>query len=281
MREFRYPFHQDFMHNVKNTPKGQPRFAMALTSIRTYRLHYHEFGELALFIDGTGFQSINGVRHRVQAGTVSLVLPSQMHVIDSDPEHPVRKYGCCFDMQLVFGSGDDNDLSHLLYGVGVHTPSFVDLNQAQTEQMKDIMEQLLNESVQTDKVGRRHMIRAKLIEALLIFLRSGMEQARDEGSELSGSLWKIMHYIHTHHQSNLTLEELCSTFNLTASHVSRLLKKHTGQGFMENLHRLRVESAATMLLHTTLPIIDIAYNTGFESLNTFGRVFRKMKGMSA
>lgn len=275
------PFFQDVMSATKDTRQGQPRFYVGMSTVRSSRLHYHEFGELSLFVEGNGSELINGVRHRIQPGTVSLVLPSHMHVIDSDPEYPLRKYSVCFDMRLVFGLGDDDDFSSLLYGVGTEYPSFVDLDEMQMEQMKGIMEQLINEYVQLDPPGWRHMVRAKLTEALLLFVRNGNRGTQEEDVEdTSGQLWPILHYIHTHHEHHLTLDDLCQVFDLTASHISRLLKKHTGQGFVEYLHRLRIESAVALLRHTQLPITDIAYESGFESLNTFGRVFRKMKGMS-
>ncbi|MDF2713473.1 MAG: AraC family transcriptional regulator, partial [Paenibacillus sp.] len=113
-----YPFHQDYMHNLRNAPHGQPRFLIRVGQIKASRLHHHEFGELSMFVEGDGFESINGVRHRIRPGTVSFVLPSHMHMIDSNPAQPLSKYCCCFDMQLLFGSGDDDDLSRLLYSVG-------------------------------------------------------------------------------------------------------------------------------------------------------------------
>lgn len=274
-----YPFYQDYMHKMEDAPRGQPRLLIDKVTVQASKLHHHSFGELSLFVGGSGFESIDGVRQPVRAGTASLVMPFHMHVIEV--EQPLHKYRCCFDLQLLFGMGDDDDLSGLLYGVGTIFPSFVDFSAAPFRQMRHIFDQLLEEFTGPSTLGRRHLLRAKLTEALLLFLRTADAGNRHaELAESGGILWAVLHYIHTNYKRNLTLEELCRCFHLTAPYLSRLFKAHTGKGFAEYLQRLRVENAATLLLHTKLPVTEICYEAGFESLNTFGRVFRKLKGVS-
>jgi transcriptional regulator GlxA family with amidase domain len=148
--------------------------------------------------------------------------------------------------------------------------------------MKSILSRLLEEFHHPGSLGQRHFIRAMLTEALLLFVRKGNEKKQEEDrAATSGSLWAILHFMHTHCEQHLTMEELCRNFGMTAAQLRQSLKKQTGQNFLEYLHRLRVERAATLLRYSQLPITDIAYEVGFESLNTFGRVFRKLKGMSA
>lgn len=70
--------------------------------------------------------------------------------------------------------------------------------------------------------------------------------------------------------------------------VSRVSEAHFARSFKDAFgippHRYlltrRIERAKTLLRDTELPIIDIAFQTGWQSLGTFGRTFRDITGES-
>lgn len=70
--------------------------------------------------------------------------------------------------------------------------------------------------------------------------------------------------------------------------VSRVSKAHFARSFKEAFgvppHRYlltrRIERAQALLRETDLPITDIAFQTGWKSLGTFGRIFRDITGAS-
>ena len=70
--------------------------------------------------------------------------------------------------------------------------------------------------------------------------------------------------------------------------VSRVSEAHFARSFKEAFgippHRYlltrRIERAKTLLRDTELPITDIAFQTGWQSLGTFGRTFRDITGES-
>jgi transcriptional regulator GlxA family with amidase domain len=57
-----------------------------------------------------------------------------------------------------------------------------------------------------------------------------------------------------------------------------MFKKATGLTFTEYVCRVRVEKVKTLLLNPHLRISEIAYDTGFQSLTHFNRVFREITG---
>lgn len=70
--------------------------------------------------------------------------------------------------------------------------------------------------------------------------------------------------------------------------VSRVSEAHFARSFKDAFgvppHRYlltrRIERAKTLLRDTELPITDIAFQTGWQSLGTFGRTFRDITGES-
>lgn len=90
---------------------------------------------------------------------------------------------------------------------------------------------------------------------------------------------QILQYIQNHYQS-LTLESLADTFHYNASYLSRLIKKHTGQTLVDILTNLKISKAADLLLHTNLKIGFIAKSVGYDNVDHFSRVFKKIYQVS-
>ncbi|CAG7640223.1 helix-turn-helix domain-containing protein [Paenibacillus allorhizosphaerae] len=283
----RFPLYEDSIGDHPYFLTGSQRFYIDVrNSIYSY-LHHHNFAEISYFFEGSGVESIDGVSHRLQPGTVSVVLPHQMHIIKCDSGRKLRKYCCMFDTELLFGKCEDKWFSDMLFGIGTHTPSFVDFLGTEAAQMKLIFEQLLHEYGETNRPGRLYMIRTKLTEALLLFIRHGLACRSSDTwdtrstKEAPRLLWPLVKYVHSHYKENLSLKELSHRFDVSVPYISRVFKTYVGMGFVQYMHRLRIERATNMLLTTDMTITDIAFDVGFDNSRTFARVFRELKGKSA
>jgi transcriptional regulator GlxA family with amidase domain len=67
---------------------------------------------------------------------------------------------------------------------------------------------------------------------------------------------------------------------VSEAHFARSFKEAFGVPPHRYLLTRRIEQASTLLRDTDLPITDIAFATGWESLGTFGRIFRDITGKS-
>lgn len=286
MNKTNYLEYQGDIDDIPRMPGTRERFGIYDTNVSHTQLHYHDYVELSYFTGGSGFETINGVRHQLRPGTVSFLLPNHMHTIQSAPGQLVYKYCCMFDVQLLFGYQEDEEFSRLLYSIGTSIPSFFDFEGSAQEQVKEIFQFLLEISSKTDSTGYRHLIRTKLTEALLLFIRSAsthqssktLDRKPDERTQL---FWPVLRYVHVHYMEPISLEDLARRFNLSVSYISISFKKYTGNTFVKYVHQLRIESAVNMLQHTKMSVTDIALEVGFESFRTFARVFREIKGITA
>jgi transcriptional regulator GlxA family with amidase domain len=67
---------------------------------------------------------------------------------------------------------------------------------------------------------------------------------------------------------------------VSAAHFARSFKQAFGVPPHRYLLTRRIERATALLRDTELPITEIAFQTGWESLGTFGRTFRDITGES-
>lgn len=75
------------------------------------------------------------------------------------------------------------------------------------------------------------------------------------------------------------VRRLAEVSALSPAHFARAFKQAFGLPPHRYLLTRRIERASAMLRETDLPVSDIAFRTGWNSLGTFGRVFREVTGM--
>ena len=76
------------------------------------------------------------------------------------------------------------------------------------------------------------------------------------------------------------VERLASVSGVSEAHFARVFRQAFGAPPHRYLLTRRIERASALLRDTDLPILDIAFDTGWNSLGTFGRTFRDVTGES-
>lgn len=76
------------------------------------------------------------------------------------------------------------------------------------------------------------------------------------------------------------VRRLARVSGVSEAHFARSFKDAFGVPPHRYLLTRRIERAAALLRDTDLPVTDIAFDTGWTSLGTFGRVFRDITGES-
>ena len=72
------------------------------------------------------------------------------------------------------------------------------------------------------------------------------------------------------------LKAAAASVRLTASHVSRILRRETGEGFVSHLRRRRAQEARRLLNASSFSIKEIAAAVGYQSRRQFERDFRRL-----
>jgi transcriptional regulator GlxA family with amidase domain len=76
------------------------------------------------------------------------------------------------------------------------------------------------------------------------------------------------------------VERLAQVSAVSAAHFAREFKKAFGLPPHRYLLTRRIERATSLLRETDLPVTAVALRTGWNSLGTFGRIFRDITGES-
>ncbi|GAC1440054.1 MAG: AraC family transcriptional regulator [Sediminibacterium sp.] len=89
---------------------------------------------------------------------------------------------------------------------------------------------------------------------------------------------RVMEYMNQHFHKSISLSEVANLTNMAESAFSRFFKARTGMTFIDSLTEIRLGHASRMLINTTQSVAEIAYESGFNNISNFNRIFKKKKG---
>lgn len=79
---------------------------------------------------------------------------------------------------------------------------------------------------------------------------------------------------------NLRFVEVARRINCTPRHLSRVFQDVTGMSFREKQAKIRLAKATELLASTEAKVVDVALQSGFQSLSLFGLMFKRRFGLS-
>ena len=92
-------------------------------------------------------------------------------------------------------------------------------------------------------------------------------------------LRKIYAFTDEHYARKVTLNEVSELCSMSREAFCRYFKKATGQSYLDFLNQYRV-TQAKLLLSRGEGVSQVGYQTGFESLSYFSRMFKRLTGES-
>lgn len=97
-------------------------------------------------------------------------------------------------------------------------------------------------------------------------------------SEPADLMHQMLLYINDNYKEPLTLEAVAKALGASKYHLSRIFTKKINCGFNEYVNTLRIGYVKQQLRKNGRNISDIAFESGFENLHTFNRVFLELCG---
>lgn len=126
------------------------------------------------------------------------------------------------------------------------------------------------------KNNKQILAAAKILDAFTEYILL-KEMVRLSGKQL---IKGIENYIDSHLSEEISIEMLCSDFNISRTKLYEIMKQYTGDGIAKHIKKKRLEKAKLLLKTTDLKISDISSAVGFSDYNYFLRVFKKAFGVS-
>ena len=96
----------------------------------------------------------------------------------------------------------------------------------------------------------------------------------------SRRIQRVQRYINAHFREVLRLEYMADMVGMTPTSFSRFFRLRTGKTLSDYVIDVRIGTAARLLVDTSMSVSEICFESGFNNLSNFNRIFRKKKGCS-
>ena len=264
---------------VRTEPGGRPSHLNDVTEID----HYHDFSELVLILSGRGRHLLEGESFPVAAGNVFVVQGNQVHSF-RDREGLVLVNVMYDPARVLLPAG----LLRRLPGYSalfLLEPTFRSAHQFSSRLQLDredlgaaeaLADRIEQESKQAHP-GHEAVLLGLLIE-LMVFLsrRYGESDAHESRALLE--MGKLISTLEQRFHEPWTLAQMAKIAHVSRTNLLRVFRQATGKSPIDYLIGLRGEAAKRLLRQSTLPMTDIALETGFGDSNYFARQFRLVTG---
>ena len=229
-------------------------------TVFSYPIHSHSHYEMTLYMPFKGLIRINGTKYVPDTPFISLIAPSDFHVIEVEDDEgadyiKLRFYADILDSKL------RENASMVLKRIEKSDP-FITL-------FHEI-------SRKKDCKYSRFLLNAMLCE----LVERGETVVNNKDSSSFPFLTSAIFKIQSDFRENLTLNSVADGLGITPQYLSRLFCKNAGVGFSAFLTRTRLEKATLYLEETNLTVTEIAYEVGYRDLSHFMRSFKKHYGVT-
>jgi AraC-like DNA-binding protein len=254
-----------------------------------FPLHWHEQIEILYVLEGQLKVLINERIQEGRQGDIFIVDTGLIHGFsDPGPESSVRifQFGReIFDEPLTLMG--DRDMGKPIFGRISWISPF--RNRSLYPLLENILTDI-NSEFQKKEIGYHFVIKSGLYKLIALLLRN-MASKETVSTETVNTdritneknhtryLEQIFSFIYSNFDNpDLKLDDVALDIGLSKYYLSRFLKEQTGLGYHDHLSRVRLSKAREYLAESDMPVIDIAYLCGFQSLTTFNRLFKEHTG---
>lgn len=287
----------DFWRNVQNSKLTEERYissGMDISVRSNLRYlskpqHTHQFFEIAFVVEGQFENIVEQTSLNLRKGDLCFVAPDVPH------QFVINNHDSIVYNILVRSSTFQNTFASI-YGNNDIVSDFFTRNLYRHKQgtspyilcktdCEDIFVQLVNQMIEEEQHPKKFTNRYlnMLFEYFILELLREHEFHFTIGEATDNieyeSITAILRYIQGNYY-NSTLSDIARFFNYSEAHLSRLIKKSTGQNFSGIVKTIKLQKATTLLLETNKTISEIVEEIGYTDNSHFYKLFKQHYGMT-
>ncbi len=244
-------------------------------------VHWHPYVEVLFSLCDGNRATISFIPYQLNKNDIAVIYSGELHAVQS-----VKEDSCLiiqFPIALLAVMGELNKILPRLSGFNCIR---YDENDPETVQMARCAEEIMRHHFQGGPFGEV-LVYADLLNLFALIgsrcVRSGDETPVSGGGTDRANLELMTEaclYIAENCMTPLSLNDVAARVGVSRSHFAHLFKDYTNMTFVDFLTMERVKLAETFFMNPQLRITDIAFESGFSSISSFNRAFKKIKGCS-
>lgn len=129
-----------------------------------------------------------------------------------------------------------------------------------------------------DELFSSHLTEVLLEEIIIKAIRQSRKNNTKNEPALPALIQSVTSYLHKHYKDDVAISAVAEKFGVSAGHLGVLFKKTFSTSYNDYVNRMRMKYACSLLLSSELPAKDIAFESGYNSVEYFFSVFKRYFG---
>lgn len=249
--------------------------------INMYREHCHSFYELYYVEQGSRWLFQNGMQYKLTPKQLALLPPGQMHMTKSFDaeiqEHIFCGFSCDFFDDFIPGKSTEELLKR-----SWNILRLKDADAFPISPLFKIIEELSEDHNDPVKLMRLKSVIFDMLFNFSLWTEDEDENIYTDEMNLNPRIKyiRIANYIKKNYREKITLEILSDEFSMSKYEISRNFQKYFGCSLPQYLNTFRIQEAKSLLTNSENNMLSISETVGFDSVSSFGRVFKKMVSLT-
>ncbi|MCI8888612.1 MAG: AraC family transcriptional regulator [Hungatella sp.] len=246
-------------------------------------LHWHDEMEIIYIKKGQGVVTVDFITLQAAAGDILIIIPGQLHSIDQAPGQSMEYENIIFHTDMLFFRQEDicaADCFLPLLRRQLEIPSCLSRDLEFYKEAAACLDEA-DRLCQHRPFAYQLSVKAQLFQFFYILFSHSVKVP--SGVSKNRALDKaklILKYIENHYTDNLSIKEMAEACGFSQSHFMKFFKASFGASFVTYLKEYRLTMAARLLLSSSVPVLAVAQETGFDNLSYFNRSFKAMYGVT-
>ncbi len=236
----------------------------------TRRVHFHRNYELIVVLRGHCVCTVNKTAYHLEQGDAIFILPFQSHSFAPEADSEVR---CsAFHEHIIL------TLSQTLNG-NVPTPPIFHPSDEVFQFFTSQMQMMFGNDSGMIKRITPPAKRIKVKGVLYVIESEFLAQTElISGKGETDATMAVVTFISKNFRSNISLADAARETGYNYQYLSRTFNQILGCNFKSLLNQYRMEYAFSLLQDTELPLSQIAYESGFQSIRSFNNTCQRIFG---
>lgn len=227
-----------------------------------YPLHWHDYFECEILLQGSAEHQRNGICTQIHTGDAYILSYEDTHSVRADE-----------DLHIFSVRFREDLLAPEVIRLLSERKVCCRFSELELEYIRTRLAHIRKQN--TESILYKHILSVLLSELILMILERSPDAA---DNPLPSLIRNTVAYIRQHYLEPLSLASVSRVLSVTPKYLGALFKKHMHISFHEFLNNTRLRHACHLLNSTEDSVKEIAFASGYASVEYFLDVFKARLG---
>ncbi|SHH45812.1 AraC family transcriptional regulator [Clostridium grantii] len=245
----------------------------------SYPAHWHNELEIIYAYEEGMKLTVNNYEYILNEKDIVIIPGGNVHKIEAHYTEGKKVY-IQLNTSILDNLGEIEAIKPFIYQTKVYTTHQPFIRAQLEEHIDKIVKSFMEK-----ELAYNLYLTARICDIFVILLQNIAGKLEDIGAKNTykkviglEKLNEAFKYIEKNYQNNISLSDVSKAVGFSETYFSKIFKSIYGKNFHIFLNEFRLKEFERIFMSNTVTITEAAFSSGFNSITTFNRTFKSIKG---